>query len=417
MKKILTFIGIMIAIAVVSAVFYPEAWQNSVDAGGNDLTNIGDLSADTIHSTNLYVDNIYGANSTCYQETANISTSCGGLSTGSYLNTSNWLDAGNFYDGNWSSATTYNGTNGSIGYYYVNYTKPGAALSASKWQIKREVAVNNYSIDANCFSQTILEFRGVAINSSTGLGSNYWQCYNGSIFINTTASQNGLKLYEEAMVWALSTNPFINASIDWINLRNYPAACPGSSAITQLNDSVTCSDLWVDVAGDAMSGNLDVTGNLTGNNYYGEMWNYTSNATAWVFPIGTDGVYYNITGLAPGGLNGFTFNFENQTSGGSYLTANFAGRYKVDSAISVESVGTNQLYAFAIVKNHNINANGRKCYSRRYISNLAAVGAIPLTCFMDLNIGDNISLQVENEGGTSDLEVHAINVNIMRLGD
>lgn len=45
-------------------------------------------------------------------------------------------------------------------------------------------------------------------------------------------------------------------SINWTKLKNYPVACPGSGAITQLNDSVTCSDLWVDVAGDTMTGNL-----------------------------------------------------------------------------------------------------------------------------------------------------------------
>ena len=54
-----------------------------------------------------------------------------------------------------------------------------------------------------------------------------------------------------------------SSNIDWNVLQNYPAACPGSGAITILNDSVTCSDLWVDVAGDTMSGNLNITANLT----------------------------------------------------------------------------------------------------------------------------------------------------------
>ena len=48
-------------------------------------------------------------------------------------------------------------------------------------------------------------------------------------------------------------------SMNWTKLKNYPAACPGSSAITLLNDSVTCSDLWVDAAGDTMTGNLNMT--------------------------------------------------------------------------------------------------------------------------------------------------------------
>lgn len=48
------------------------------------------------------------------------------------------------------------------------------------------------------------------------------------------------------------------ADMNWTFNQNYPAACPGSSAITKLNDSVTCSDLWVDVAGDTMTGDFAV---------------------------------------------------------------------------------------------------------------------------------------------------------------
>jgi len=48
----------------------------------------------------------------------------------------------------------------------------------------------------------------------------------------------------------------LSGNMDWDNLQNYPAACPGSSAITTLGDSVTCSDLWVDAAGDNMTGAL-----------------------------------------------------------------------------------------------------------------------------------------------------------------
>jgi hypothetical protein len=43
--------------------------------------------------------------------------------------------------------------------------------------------------------------------------------------------------------------------IPWVNLTDYPAACP-SGAITQLGDTITCTDDWVDVAGDTMTGNL-----------------------------------------------------------------------------------------------------------------------------------------------------------------
>jgi len=46
---------------------------------------------------------------------------------------------------------------------------------------------------------------------------------------------------------------------NWTDNQNYPAACPSGSAITQLNDSVTCTDSWVDIDGDTMTGNLTIS--------------------------------------------------------------------------------------------------------------------------------------------------------------
>jgi len=48
----------------------------------------------------------------------------------------------------------------------------------------------------------------------------------------------------------------VTGAMNWTKLQNYPVACAGSSAVTTLDDSVTCSDLWVDEAGDTMTGNL-----------------------------------------------------------------------------------------------------------------------------------------------------------------
>jgi len=48
--------------------------------------------------------------------------------------------------------------------------------------------------------------------------------------------------------------------MNWTFLKNYPVACPGSSAVTAINDSVTCSDLWLNIAGDEiMTGNITFT--------------------------------------------------------------------------------------------------------------------------------------------------------------
>ncbi len=263
MKKKLMFalLGIILFVTLVSAVFYPEPWGSNQDAGGNNITNGGTFSADFFEGTSLTVTNIIAASSWCYQESANTSTSCGGLSTGVYANSSNWTNIDRARDTNWSSSASFYGENSTTGYFYINYTKPALATSSSLWTIKRAVAINNYTIDSNCWSQSsTLIFRGVAVNSTANVGTNYWQCYNGSMYVNTTASQSGLSLYEEAMVWRISNGSTLDFPATWTNLQDYPTTCPGSSAITQLNDSVTCSDLWGNVEGDVFTGDIIING-------------------------------------------------------------------------------------------------------------------------------------------------------------
>ena len=46
--------------------------------------------------------------------------------------------------------------------------------------------------------------------------------------------------------------------MDWTGLQSYPAACPSGSAITQLDDTVTCTDGWVDINGDTMTSTLAI---------------------------------------------------------------------------------------------------------------------------------------------------------------
>lgn len=54
---------------------------------------------------------------------------------------------------------------------------------------------------------------------------------------------------------------YLNGNSSWIH-QSYPTACPGSGAITQLGDAVTCSDLWVDTAGDSMTGGITFDNNV-----------------------------------------------------------------------------------------------------------------------------------------------------------
>jgi len=173
-------------------------------AGGNDTIEIF-----TWDATATY----------CYQETANISTACGGLDSGNYVED---FQAGNdvnlIYDGNYG--TYGEETLGSNhGYLYINYSKPSTSTSA-KWQIKDEVNTTNLTITSVCFDLSVLQLRA---DSYSDFANSYtkWDCYNGTAWANLRNSgtgSNNRRVYEEAIFWNI---PFNKSNNDTINLINY----------------------------------------------------------------------------------------------------------------------------------------------------------------------------------------------------
>jgi hypothetical protein len=149
--------------------------------------------------------------------------------------------------------------------------------------------------------------------------------------------------------------------------------------------------------------------------YYGEMWNWTSNLTAWSFPIVTDSVYYNLTNLSEGNVYGFTFTQNNIPEGGSYLTTEQAGLYKTSLAFSYSSIGTG-LYGISVAKNFN-QESSRDCYARRSITSPNTVGSVTVSCLLDLNVGDTINVQMEDEESpVKDVLIHSVNLNLVKVG-
>ena len=149
---------------------------------------------------------------------------------------------------------------------------------------------------------------------------------------------------------------------------------------------------------------------------YAEMWNYSSNATAWTFHVDAANVYYNLTNLNNAVIvNGFITTNNNQTHGGSYVTTQIAGTYKVDFSLSFEATQSNALYGIAAVKNFDVNTN-RQCYSRRLgVKN--AAGNVADSCIMSLDVGDTVNMQIENEETNRDIKVHTANFNLVRIGN
>jgi len=151
----------------------------------------------------------------CYQETANVSTACGGLDTGSYNDTTgpNFWEGGcgyGFcaYDGNWSSYVT-----GSSQILLINYTILSNATSGT-WQVKMgnstDNTTTNYTIPDSCWDgKDDISLKIFVDNSVPTRGIGY--CYNSTGW-EIIFSANHQLIYEEAMWWDISKVPAIALS-------------------------------------------------------------------------------------------------------------------------------------------------------------------------------------------------------------
>ena len=213
---------------------------------------------------------------------------------------------------------------------------------------------------------------------------------------------------------ASSSTVVANLNASYAN-ESYDVKCTDCLGPLEINDSYVLN-IGDTITGDTkITADLNVTGNITGNNFYGGMWNYTANATAWTYTISTANIYYNLTSLSSGALNGFNFTSKTGVNGGSYLTALKAGTYQIHADISAEALASTALYSMAVVKNFNVS-NSENCYARRDIG--TDVGSFSVSCFLtDIAIGDKINLQIENEENTNDIKFHTVNMILARVGD
>lgn len=137
----------------------------------------------------------------CYQESANVSTACGGLNTGNYSCSGNWLvDCNNIFDGDWSTWSFGDGA-----YLHINYTKPSNALSSSLLQYKDEDIETNYSSPSGCWdydsNKLVFRLEDRWVDVYTNL-----TCYDGTDWVTIRrASPTGI--HEEAMWWNMTGSP------------------------------------------------------------------------------------------------------------------------------------------------------------------------------------------------------------------
>jgi hypothetical protein len=148
----------------------------------------------------------------CYQETANVSTECGGLDIGSYAiigNSSLFTDILNAYDGDYDTSLQCEYCVPNTDYVEVIYQKPIKATNNSKWQVKDGSIFSNLSIPSTCwnYNSTSLIFE-VFMSQYEEIVS--YRCYDGSWQEITQNSGGGTQIfYEEAMIWEIE-NPLTN---------------------------------------------------------------------------------------------------------------------------------------------------------------------------------------------------------------
>lgn len=161
----------------------------------------------------------------------------------------------------------------------------------------------------------------------------------------------------------------------------------------------------LDIGSDVeLVGDLNITGNFTGNQIYGEMWYH--NHTATVLNFAVDGVYYNLT-FINATINGFTFN-----NAGNYLQALVAGRYKT-SYMASGSGQNNHVYYTDVTINGAIED---KCESHKKMSSGGDIVTMTGSCFIDLAVNDIIKLATADIGGTGAGNYYSSNLNLVRIG-
>ena len=100
----------------------------------------------------------------CYQETANVSASCGGLNTGAY-----WNETNNFY---------------------INYTKP-ENFSQAVWKVRHgDLIYYTIAIPSDCFNNPV-QLRFYSSQVTFGGSISYGQCRNSTEWKNITQISSG----------------------------------------------------------------------------------------------------------------------------------------------------------------------------------------------------------------------------------
>ena len=157
----------------------------------------------------------------------------------------------------------------------------------------------------------------------------------------------------------------------------------------------------------ATIGNVNVTGNITGNQIYGEMFYHNHSATPLDFAV--DGTYYGLYMTNASYLNRFTF-----TKGyTANLTAQVSGLYQANYIASGD--GQNNHIYFTSVFINEVNKDN--CENHKKMTAGGDIVTMVGSCFIRLSVGDKVSIRTADIGGTGIGNYYSGNLNLVRIGN
>ena len=159
-----------------------------------------------------------------------------------------------------------------------------------------------------------------------------------------------------------------------------------------------------------VSGLLNNIGNASINNYYGGMYYHNHTATALSFDV--DGQYYHLFMTDAPSVNGFTSNNLGMALNSS-LTANVAGKYQVHY-MATGSGENNEVYYTSVFINE---VNQDNCENHHKITAGGDILTQSGNCFIDLAVGENVSVRTANIGATGAGNYYSGNLNLVRIGN
>ncbi|MFA5797010.1 MAG: LamG-like jellyroll fold domain-containing protein [Candidatus Woesearchaeota archaeon] len=357
---------------------YANARYNASSATPDTLINT------TSGGTPLYMT---GNGGMCYQESANESTACGGLNTGTYANesTAGWNNLNYTIDGNWSTTGDTGGLAGDSATLYINYTKPSNSLDTSVWRVSNGnstggVFIVNISLPILCwnYSSTIIRLKVTSQHGASTLFNDVkWDCYNGTDYLNLSRTTGSDLVYEEAIWWNISgtSNPQTSSS-------TLSQGQSWSMNWTVNTTGTTGSSYYVDVLFNSSYGSGSVPNNDTANRKMtvnsAPVLNSSRVSPTIAYTNDTLLGYCNAT---DSNLDNLTYNWKWYLNAVQNTTGTTSSNYTQGLEINVANVSSGNL---SVGQNWTLScqANDSSLTSSWMNSSVVAIRAVPAVLFV-----------------------------------